>query len=185
MLFNCIRQFTFITVSAAIVNMEVVSAQPRQVIVEVVSTVLLVTVKLSTLVTMFSLFVFVNSSKPLLGHLNTKFKFVSIKCTCLFELLRNAIMPTVFNFVFRGSDHQCMEPEQHQRMFWMWSLTGWSVVLAVLTRKAFPAEEIQPVSPHLDYGADQQHMFLLQAVHGGLPVEETGAAPTSPESVFQ
>uniref|UniRef100_A0A7S1AJJ0 Transmembrane protein n=1 Tax=Noctiluca scintillans TaxID=2966 RepID=A0A7S1AJJ0_NOCSC len=180
LLFRCIRQFTIVTVSAAIVSMEVVAAEPPHDFGDIVETVQFVTVKLSTVVAVSSLFVLMNTSKPLLGHLNTKFKFVAIKCTILFELLRNAIIQTVFNYVFRGAHPQCIEPQQQQQMFWMWFLTGWSVVLAVLIRKAFLAEEIEPVSPLLDYGAGHHQLFLLQSVHAGLGGGQPGAL-TTPE----
>ena len=51
-------------------------------------------------------------------------------------------------------------------------------MLAVLIRKAFLAEEIEPVSPLLDYGAGHHQMFLLQRVHGDPGGGQTDALAT-------
>ena len=161
-LFMCIKQFFWVTVFYAIATLHLEIAEPRFPHAQLVLQVLM---KTSTALVIWALLVLVRSSSVIVGDMNFFMKFVSIKCTIVWEVIHGPVFSAILRAA--GWKSPCATVETESRMLWMSFVCLWSVVLALMIRKAFPTSEIMVVTAGQDLSPDLQEMDLRLALNGG------------------
>lgn len=161
-LFMCIKQFFWVTVFYAIATLHLEIAEPRFPNAQVFLQVLM---KTSTALVIWALLVLVRSSSVIVGDMNFFMKFVSIKCTIVWEVIHGPVFCAILRAA--GWKSPCATVETESRMLWMSFVCLWSVVLALMIRKAFPTSEIMVVTAGQDLSPDLQEMDLRLALSGG------------------
>eukprot|EP00450_Noctiluca_scintillans_P017848 CAMPEP_0194522424 /NCGR_PEP_ID=MMETSP0253-20130528/56990_1 /TAXON_ID=2966 /ORGANISM="Noctiluca scintillans" /LENGTH=326 /DNA_ID=CAMNT_0039366859 /DNA_START=47 /DNA_END=1027 /DNA_ORIENTATION=+ len=160
-LFMCIKQFFWVTVVYAIATLHLEIAEPRFPYAKVILQVLM---KTSTVFVIWALLVLVRSSSVMVGDMNFFLKFVTIKCTIVWEVIHGPVFCAILRAV--GWKSSCATVETESRMLWMSFVCLWSVVLALMIRKAFSTSEIMVITAGQDLSPELQEMDLRLALNG-------------------
>lgn len=140
-----LRQFVFAMPSLAVLVLwAAIVLEPAQ--TQRVAMFASILSKLSTLLALYCLFVLYRATHEVLHAWHTTAKFVSIKLFLLVALVQEPIVGAIVGH--GDGEGQCLRGTNRANFWAMWLLSVETIGMAVLLRRAFPAEELEAEAAH-------------------------------------